>query len=226
MLDLISFTTRSIEKDLKKMSLKFPSENKKVQEKVEKMKFPFFNKAFYDFIKKNNKLPSQTEFFNHYLSVNSEKKINFKNKKNKLKDIPSDYRNALKVRLFKRVYPSLVRDIHFNVLFSETSLFENKFSFELDNKLGIDSLINNKFAVHLFFYSRSSNFYRNKKKKYRHNYYDNQFTNIELPINPFGFDIYFSDFDFSGKEVGQFYLYSEDEINYLEEEILNLEDTI
>lgn len=157
------------------------------------MRLPMFVPSFYDFILTHSNIPTQLEYFENYLSLNSDF---FKNN-----NYNEEILNAIKARLF-RTYPSLVRDIHFAKYLSEhftnsTIIYNQK----LDIEEGIDLMVinNNKnYAINLF--TETTRAYQGRQKKtFRHTDFSNV-TYIEVPV------------DFKGSvECGNFFLYGERE---------------
>jgi hypothetical protein len=118
---------------------------------------------------------------------------------------------ALKARIF-RTYPSLVRDLHLGVLLKESRAFDDVFYNEImDIQYGID-LVVLKNGVQLglcLFTNTQIAFKARAKKEYRLKKPVN-FKCIEIPIQ------------FRGSKVcGDFFLYSEREIDMITREILN-----
>lgn len=96
---------------------------------------PLFTKSFYNFIFTYNKIPSQEELHSYYID----------NYKKNLPYVVERYTDeilyGLKARIF-RLYPSLIRDLHF-YLYLKENLTDCKiyYNIELDSKYGIDILI-------------------------------------------------------------------------------------
>jgi len=131
LLDEISLTSGEIENNLKDYKLVFfPYKNPIVERG---MKIPLFLKSFYAFIKKYKRIPTQNEMFDGYISMNQD----YFNRNNFNEDIM----HGIKARAF-RAYPSLVRDIHFNLYVKENLKEANViFNPKLDYINGIDILI-------------------------------------------------------------------------------------
>ena len=99
-------------------------------------------------------------------------------------------------------------------------MFDVFSSIKTDVVDGIDCIIDNKYAVHFWLVTYNSIKWRKRKKAYRHDYDSSEFINIELPLDPF--DII--DDEVSGEEVGDFYLYTFNEVEYLISKINELKD--
>jgi hypothetical protein len=117
---------------------------------------PSFTNYFYDYIINSQTLISQTSFFQKYYYTYINKFVNFKKY-----DI-----ECLRGRLY-RAYPSLVRDLHFNLVAKE--LFGDKafYSLSLDQEYKIDSLLlleNKKIGFELFINTQNSLHSRQVKK--------------------------------------------------------------
>ena len=101
-----------------------------------------FVTAFYSYIERFNRLPFQQKFWDSYC-YDLEHRAHFD-----LNAQSESYKHGLEARIKSRVYPALIRDIHFAKLLSE-QLPDNytlTYNPELDFKYGIDVLIydNNK----------------------------------------------------------------------------------
>ena len=166
------------------------------------IRFPEFIKAFYNYIYRNHRLPTQEEYYQFYLNVNRDFfSQNF---------FGQDIYTGLKARVF-RTYPSLVRDIYFNKLLEENNRgYEIVYNINLDLVRDIDTmLINNGrfWAACLYIQTRRANVARRWKED-RHVRFDNV-NYVEFPVS-------FND----RHKVGDFFLYGANEIqtlfNYIE----------
>jgi hypothetical protein len=158
------------------------------------IKFPMFLTPFYKYVYINNKILTQNEFYEYYIFENQtffyEKKFN------------DEILEGLKARLF-RTYPSLIRDLHFNLYvkekIQEALVIYNR---KLDVEEGIDQLLlyNNKFyAINLYTDTARAHIGRDKKVS-RHTPFDNV-EYIELPVS------------FKGSvKCGEFFLYGQTEL--------------
>ena len=110
---------------------------------------------------------------------------------------------GLEARL-RRTYPSLVRDIHFGVLLKERGL-DVSYNQDSDIGAGVDHIIKYEgqtFHIHCYVKTRVGKLGRRIKNR-RHN-----FRGIHLDIEmDLGAE--------SAKSVGDFYLYSDNHVNYL-----------
>ena len=220
-LNIIGLDFSDIENNLKEIEFKRPDNaEEEVHNRVAKTQFPYFNVNFYNFILENKRLPTQEEFFDYYIELNKFKSIKFNNSVTSILKLDDEYLEALKIRLYKRVYPSLIRDLHFNLMLQDYTLFDVNFNLYYDSFEGIDSAISgvnlrNNYGVSLYLDTKNSRGFREKKHKYRHDYKNNEFVNIEYPIYPFGGD--------EGQKINNFYLYSVKEVRELEAEIYTIE---
>lgn len=161
------------------------------------IQFPMFLTPFYKYVYLNNKILTQNEFYEFYISENH----SFFNDKK----FDTETMEGLKARVF-RTYPSLIRDLHFN-LFVKENVRDAKvvYNRKLDVEEGIDQLIqyNNKFyAINLFTDTTRAHIGRDKKV-FRHTPFENV-QYIELPVN------------FKGSvKCGSFFLYGETELNQI-----------
>jgi len=172
---LISLPSKNIEEQIKNINVKFlPTKSKKIEDKV---KIPSFVKVFLYYINKKQKLPTQEEFAKVFLQATKNKKYyTLQNSKE---------REALKARIF-RVYPSLIRELHFIRKIYEDNFFDEViYNFELDLRKGFDLVVktgNIYYGLKIFVSTKRSYMYLDKKK-YR------QDNNVELfKLNvPFNF---------------------------------------
>lgn len=189
----IDLTSTDVEKQIEDYDLKFLGVRRNDIEW--KFKFPIFVYVFYEIIKEEGNIPTQSYFFDFYLDKFSENSV--------ISKLNKDQLEGLKARIY-RTYPSYIRDIHFSNLVSEQTNFDKViYDLELDVKEGIDILIENnnkEYGVNLYIDTNRSKKARDKKED-RHD--DNEYYEIELPLS-------FWDAD----EIGDFYLYPK---SYLEE---------
>jgi len=192
-MDKIKLSTKTIENQIKSMSLKFFSQK---DDKMEwKIKPPSFILSFYKFVYYHKRIPNQEEFWKFYYD---------ENKKNFTDKIIQNLK-ALQARCY-RAYPSIVRDIHFYYIMAESQLFEQVFyNPKIDIKYGIDFILRYKrrvYGVNCYINTVRSHKGR-AKKQFRHGKVKNLIP-IDLPV------------DFKGcKKCGQFYLYSQKELHQL-----------
>jgi hypothetical protein len=154
-----------------------------------------FVDAFRYLVSKNNIVPSQDKFCSKYFELNSES----------LKPliISLEIKTGLEARL-RRTYPSLIRDLHFQALLEENG-FEVSYNRDVDVKAGIDHIVKYKgfvFQIHCYVGTNRGRFSRDIKNS-RHVFSG---THLELILdlsNP------------STKKVGDFFLYSKNEIDLL-----------
>jgi hypothetical protein len=198
-LEHFKISSKDIENEILSFKLTFlKTRNQKAEWGI---RFPTFLDSFYKYIYNNKKLPSQDDFLNYYLANN--KKWFIEN------SLTNDVMLGLKARIY-RTYPSLIRDLHFSKLLSETTEnYEIIYNTNLDVKEGIDLLvIANKINIAVNLYTKTKRaFVGRSKKENRHNLYVN-ITYIELPV------------EFNGSvKIGDFFLYGNREIIELESEI-------
>ena len=194
----LQFSSDEIKNQIKDYKLQFI---KIINSEIEDgLRLTPFIKTFYFYLLEYGKIPSQKEFWEEYQKEKSIEKILLD--KNKF--------DGLKARVY-RVYPSLIRDIHFSTLLKEKSKnCEVIYNIDLDYTNGIDILIDyksNLFGVNLFVDTDRSNSYRNKKFG-RHKKITNVY-NIDIPVK-FTEEYKFHDF----------YLYGENEIEKIKKEII------
>jgi len=158
-----------------RQKLIFKPENER-REIEDNENFPPFVIAFNKYLKENNTIILQKDFFKYYC------KLNFNNSVVNAIITNRETCRALETRIL-RAYPSYVRDVllyenlkrrGLNVVFNE----------EQDLK-GIDiTYINKKgkeIYIHCYVQSASGEHYRQIKKEFRHNYEDR--INLELKLN-------------------------------------------
>lgn len=163
----------------------------------DKIKFPLFVPAFYRFIYQNNRIPNQDDFYDFYLQYND---VHFK------ENTYSDYiMSALNSRV-RRMFPSLVRDIHF-ALYVKENLPDVKvlYNENLDVKEGVDlCLISDDKLIGVNLFTLTTRGIQKKSlKKYRHTPFEN-ITYVDIPMN----------LD-KGYKCGYYSLYREPELNLI-----------
>ena len=132
----------------------------------------YFIYSFYDYIVLNNSIPTQNQFALFYLQ-------NFDNDKF-FKDRDKKELTKLLIYRLYRVYPSIIRDFHFVNYLRENLTNKIIYDKELDVLKGVDVLIDDKYAIHLYVDTNRSNYYRNKKDK-RHT--EDTYIHIDVPLN-------------------------------------------
>lgn len=196
----IDINYRQIEKQIEKYDLTFL--NKSSREVEEKINFPPFVEKFYDFIKEWERIPKQSEFVEYYLDKNCDEPS--------IKDLDEKRTLDLKARLM-RSYPSYVRDLHLGkMLESKLEIGEVVINSNIDIEEGVDILIryyNREYCICLFVNTDRASYFR-KKKLERQNERDCDY--IELPLS-----------SYAHKEVGDFYLYSNNDIINLLDKIIS-----
>lgn len=205
-LNNFEFSYLELEEQLKNFNLNFYFHKDSY---VENFNFNpnYFVYSFYDFISLNKKIPTQKEYAQYYIeknitSLSKTFLIHYKlNKQYLIKN--------LIYRLY-RAYPSFIRDFHFSIYLTD-KLKSREISYNpfLDVMKGIDILIDAKYAIHLYTNTKRAKYYRNKKYN-RHSKDD--YTHIDIPI----------DFKKSYK-CGNFFLYRDNEIQILLNELSKLE---
>lgn len=139
--------------------------------------FPLFIDPFYNYILENKTIPTQEDYFVHYITENEEyfyDRIKYSN----------NTILGLKARVY-RTYPSLVRDIHFSLYLKENMPNNNViFNITLDSSEGIDILLEDRdtlYGINLYTDTPNAKIGR-EKKAYRHVKFDNV-KYIELPVS-------------------------------------------
>ena len=192
--DAINFTRKDVETQISAYKLTFDQTR---NEKVEwKLKLPAFVRPFYNYIKSRNTIPSQTDYWLFYVSENKDYLTNL--------NLSQKEKIGVRARVF-RAYPSLIRDLHFGLYIRENPFFKSVFYNEmLDIEYGVDLVVENADGVRIglnFFTKTRTAEYARTVKEYRPKKTVN-FPCFEIPI------------DFSGcKKCGDFFLYSEREMN-------------
>jgi hypothetical protein len=142
-LDDVWLSSKQIEEQIKNYNISFLQI--RVPEIEFGMKVPIFIYPFYSFLLREDRMPTQNEYWLEYCSKNKQSLINLK--------LTTQQKLGLKARVF-RTYPSLVRDIHFGALLRDCKEFDDVFYNEtLDVKYGIDLVVskNNKYiGLNLF----------------------------------------------------------------------------
>lgn len=162
-----------------------------------KISFPAFVIAFYDFIYKNKRVPSQQQFFDYYITFNHDYFTAAK--------FSQYIINCLKARVF-RSYPTLVREFHFNKLLTEKAPeYKIVYNDYLDIKHDIDTLLirdGQYWAACLYTKTKRALQARDLKET-RHQRFSNVHY-IEFPVN----------FD-NKRKLGDFFLYGKQEMKIL-----------
>ena len=161
---------------------------------------PPFIDAFYTYIFMHQRILNQKDFYEYYIS--------FKNNHNLLQEYSVE---GVKSRVY-RIYPSLVRELHF-ILFTRENITEAEIRYHTNlDKNGIDMVIIYKeklYAVRLLMLTYNATKYSDEKKNERHTEFENV-KYIDFPL----------DTKNSGIHCGDFILYGNEELNKLIE-ILN-----
>lgn len=202
-LDHIKITTIEITRTIINFKLEFI---KVINNDVEyKIKFPTFLDAFYHWVYFKKSIPSQEQFYEHYMTIND---AFFK--ENKFDD---QIIYAFKARIY-RTYPSLVRDLHFSFYLKEKlTKYLIIYSRKLDVEEGIDIIVatnKNFYAINLFTETKRANLGRYLKTN-RHSLFEN-IKYIDVPIQLS-----------KSYKVGDFYLYGESEMQYIDKFITERE---
>jgi len=189
--EVILLSTKEIEEQVKNYPLRFPSVR---DPRVEwGTRFPMFVDTFNLVLREDNRIPSQDEFVERYFRDNSAE----------LADLSESMKRGLEARL-RRTYPSFVRDVHFGALLREKGL---NVSYDRDSDVcaGVDHIIRYKgltFHIHCYVNTRIGRMGRRIKNR-RHDFRGIH-LNVEMDLGAE-----------SAKSVGDFYLYSEDHVDYL-----------
>lgn len=200
-LDGVWLSSKQIEEQIKDYKLTFMQ--LRVPEIEYGIRVPIFVYPFYSFVLREDRVPTQDEYWREYCSKNKEFL-------NKLK-LTTQQKLGLKARVF-RTYPSLVRDIHMGAIMRECKDFDDIFYNEtLDVEYGIDLVVvkNNKSLGLNLFTNTKNSIEAREKKQYRPKKPIDLYC-IELPI------------DFRGsKTCGDFFLYSDKEVFKIKEIIIS-----
>ena len=129
---------------------------------------PMFIKSFYNYVLMYQKIPDSKQFYKHYLEYNSEYF------ENNVKGIY--FMIGLEARCY-RLWPSLIRELHFIKYVSENIplYYDIIYNIDLDTKEGIDMMIIDEdiyYGINFYILTKRSN--SNKKEKPgRHNPFNN-----------------------------------------------------
>lgn len=194
LLHKIHMSSKNMESSIKDYELNFPQiRNKEVEYGI---RFPVFVEPFYEFILENNRIPQQKEYYDFYMNRNSSffSENTFGEK----------ILEGLRARIF-RTYPSLVRDLHFNLFLREKLAGEYIcYNIKLDINEGIDFIIKYNgiyYGINLYTKTKNSLIARTKKEK-RHSTFSN-IVYLDLPIV------------FGEPNCGPFFLYGYEEYKRL-----------
>lgn len=164
-------------------------------------KFPMFVDTFNLMVKENDQIPSQDEFVERYFRDNAAELANV---------LTKSMKKGLEARL-RRTYPSFVRDVHFGALLRKRKL-DVAYDRDMDVCAGVDHIIRYKgltFHIHCYVNTRIGRMGRRIKNK-RHDF-RGVHLNIEMDLGAE-----------SAKSVGDFYLYSDEHVDYVIE-LMNAE---
>lgn len=198
--EIISLTSQEVEAQIQNYKLVFDQTR---NEKVEwGLKLPMFVPSFYKFIKTKKLVPSQNDYWLFYVSENKDYLTDLK--------LTREEKIGVRARVF-RTYPSLVRDLHFGLQMKENNIFRSVFYNEiLDIEYGVDLVVENingiLLGLNLFTKTKAAEHARIVKEFRPKKPID--FACCEIPII------------FKGsKKCGDFFLYSDREINFITEKI-------
>lgn len=132
-LDEVGLSYLEVEWQLEQYPLKFGDPRAKRHDVEDRIPFPVFLESFQSFIRRERRLPTQSEFIAHYREIN----LQFF----KRTSLTPEQDLALNDRMC-RVYPSLARELHFALMLHGSTDFDLIFSnFILDTSRGIDVLL-------------------------------------------------------------------------------------
>jgi len=192
-------SSKEIEEQIKDYSLKFLAIR---DPRVEwGTKFPMFVDTFNLMLKENNQIPSQDEFVERYFRDNAAELR---------KVLTESMKKGLEARL-RRTYPSFVRDVHFGALLRERGL-DVSYGRDQDVRGGVDQIIKYRgltFHIHCYVSTKRGQIGRRIKNR-RHDFRGIH-LNVEMDLGAE-----------SAKSVGDFYLYSDEHVDYLIE-LMNAE---
>lgn len=174
----------------------------------ENRQFPPFAVSFYSFVFYRERLPSPTELISAYFEDNCNIFAFSDDRKSFTLQGETFSADNLSARLL-RTYPSLIRDFHFFVFLTESTLFD-KITYSLKDDInGTDIVIKHKskeYTLSLRVDTLRSNFFKRIKNRFRHKYE----KDIDVPLR------------FSNNEpykCGDIYLYGKDHLEYLKSKI-------
>lgn len=199
-------TANAVENKLK--TFEYNGENCIKNEDVENFAFPAFVLDFYEYVFKNDDIPTCEEIIELYISKHFDI---CQNEEVMYKQLEYEYffsLEAVKAR-FLRLYPSIIRDVHFYLTVLESDIFDNvAYSCYVDYIEGIDLKVhyrNVEFPVALLFNTKRAKEFEEKKKS-RHDLPDNIIKIICKTGS-------------NSKKVGDFFLYSNYALMTLKSEI-------
>ena len=206
-LDKIRITSDDVEGQIKGFILYCPKYRNDIVEKKEK--FPIFVTSFYKLIGQINRIPNQEEFFNFYMNenANNDTIIKYKN--------DDDVIWGLECRI-RRLYPSLVRDIHLALFLKKHIRNNNCYIFydiemDLNNDIDVGIILNRNsiYALNLYIKTERSENFRNNKTR-RHTHFDNV-KYLEYPKKRI-----------TDNMIGMFYLYGMTELRDINSKLKEL----
>lgn len=157
---MINLSTGEIEKQIARYQLEFDS--MKDDEIEWRYQPPPFVAAFIDYIDKFQRVPTQTEFAEHYVALNRAALNDEFLRKWKPAERASK-KQALLARL-RRAYPSFVRDVYFLALLRENGIAVD-YDATQDVEAGVDLIVAQRLQIHVFLDSPRSKQGRAKKNR-------------------------------------------------------------
>lgn len=202
----LNLSSKKIESTIQ--SYHYTGERREKDQKVENLRMPSMALAFYTYVFEKETIPTQDELIETYLSHGA-----FQILANGMVSVSFDgttttvTKSGLEARIL-RTYPSIIRDIHFYYLVLESGLFESvHYSFINDFYYMIDLKVlynGHWFNIGMLFDSYRAEQFRQKKQT-RHEVKEDVIY-IKLSRD-------------SCKQCGSFYLYTNNHVNQLYQEI-------
>ena len=184
-LSQIKMTSKEIEQCVYSNPMRFEHEKNGL---IESCQLPYMVRPFYDYIKRNNKIPTFEEYYRLYVNNNQNFITSLGITMREL--VKNEELNiGLKGRL-NRTWLSLIRDVHFAKLCKEKSNgeFDVLYNRDLDSKNDVDVMIvldGSYYAICLFVDTKRSNKYR-KEKEHRHERFSNvEYIEHTIPMSRF-----------------------------------------
>jgi len=193
----LSLSSKEIENQIKDYKLTFIGVR---DPEIEwRIKLPMFVDTFYALVQETGSVPSQEEFVKKYFEFNA---LDLRET-----IVTPERKLGLEARL-RRTYPSLVRDLHLNALLHESG-FEVSYDRDTDVAAGVDHMVKYKgslFMIHSYVGTSRGRLGRQIKNQ-RHDFTGKHFDIILDMSNP------------KVKKVGDFFLYSDNEVGRLKQEL-------
>lgn len=176
---------------------------------VEKEHFPAINFVFYNYIFTNDFAPAPSALIDYYFDTYKSFFL-FCEDNNFIIYNGNRYDRSAVIGRILRTYPSLIRDFHFFLMLQESGKFEQVIYSCKDDINGKDITVkdnDHEYEISLLVDTNRSNFFKNIKNAFRHNYGNNE---IQIRLNLK-----------KAASCGDFFVYDESHLKQVEKIVRN-----